>query len=301
MALAAIATLLLSSFLFVGEYIGSGWDLSIILVLYALATASYTYGAYAGEAAGIKNDQNYFRSMTARGALGWSMGIFLTGFYVLLYWYPATLGLVEDGPNTGIIAVFDPLSNLMKGKPASQWFMYGTLYTMAILYLGVKFMYKYRHNSYHLIRTTSVMFFQLAFAFIIPEILQGLNQPFFDMKMIWPLDYYAFFDWRINELTSSGQVGIFMLIWSVALILVVTPILTYFYGKRWYCSWVCGCGGLAETAGDPFRHLSDKSLNAWRVERWLIHAVLFFVTAMTAAVYIATFTTAVTPYSIRFR
>lgn len=284
LALAAVATLFLFSFLFVGEYIGSGWDLSVILALYALATASYTYGAYAGEAAGIKNDQNYFRSMTARGAIGWTMGIFLTGFYVLLYWYPATLGLVEDGPNTGIIAVFDPLSILMKGKPASQWFMYGTLYTMAILYLGVKFMYKYRHNSYHLIRTTSVMFFQLAFAFIIPEILQGLNQPFFDMKMIWPLDYYAFFDWRLNELTSSGQVGIFMLIWSVALILVVTPILTYFYGKRWYCSWVCGCGGLAETAGDPFRHLSDKSLNAWRVERWLIHTVLFFVTAMTAAV-----------------
>jgi polyferredoxin len=40
------------------------------------------------------------------------------------------------------------------------------------------------------------------------------------------------------------------------MIFIISPILTYFYGKRWYCSWVCGCGGLAETAGDSFRHLS---------------------------------------------
>jgi len=64
---------------------------------------------------------------------------------------------------------------------------------------------------------------------------------------------------------------------------VITPILTYFYGKRWYCSWVCGCGGLAETAGDPFRHLSNKSLIAWKIERWMIHGVLVFVSIMTVA------------------
>ncbi len=284
LGLAAIATLYLFSFMWVGSIISNFGDISLLILLYAMATASYIYGAYIGKSAGIKNDQNYFRSLTSRGALAWALGIFLTGFYVLLYWYPSTLGLVKNGPNTGIIAVFDPLSRFLKGQPASQWFMYGTLYTVAILFMGVKFMYKYRHNSYHLIRTTSVMFFQLAFAFLIPEILQRLNQPYFDFKMIWPLDYYAFFDWRIEELTSSGQLGIFMLVWSVALILIVTPILTYFFGKRWYCSWVCGCGGLAETAGDPFRHLSDKSLRAWQIERWMIHAVLFIVTAMTIAV-----------------
>jgi len=65
---------------------------------------------------------------------------------------------------------------------------------------------------------------------------------------------------------------------------VITPILTYKYGKRWYCSWVCGCGGLAETAGDSFRHLSDKSQFAWKVERWVIHSVLVFVIVMTTAV-----------------
>jgi polyferredoxin len=70
----------------------------------------------------------------------------------------------------------------------------------------------------------------------------------------------------------------------VASIFIITPILTYKYGKRWYCSWVCGCGGLAETAGDPYRHLSDNTQFAWKLERWLIHSVLVFVVVMTIAV-----------------
>jgi polyferredoxin len=73
-----------------------------------------------------------------------------------------------------------------------------------------------------------------------------------------------------------------MLIWGIILSLVIVPVMVYFYGKRWYCSWVCGCGGLAETLGDPYRQLSDKSLFSWKVERWLIHGVLVFATFMTA-------------------
>lgn len=39
---------------------------------------------------------------------------------------------------------------------------------------------------------------------------------------------------------------------------------------------------MAETAGDPFRQLSDKSLRAWKIERWSVHSVLVFVVIMTA-------------------
>ena len=59
--------------------------------------------------------------------------------------------------------------------------------------------------------------------------------------------------------------------------------MVYFFGKRWYCSWVCGCGGLAETLGDPYRQLSDKSMKAWKIERYLIHGVLVFAIIMTGA------------------
>lgn len=91
-----------------------------------------------------------------------------------------------------------------------------------------------------------------------------------------------FFDYRIAGFIENGSLGVFMLVWGIILVILGVPIITYFYGKRWYCSWVCGCGGLAETAGDPYRQLSDKSLKAWKVERWMVHSVLVFVTIMTA-------------------
>jgi polyferredoxin len=134
------------------------------------------------------------------------------------------------------------------------------------------------------------MFFQTIFAFLLPEILVRLHQPYFDFKNMWPLKYDFFFDWHLDKLLQSGNFGIFMLVWGITLFTLGVPILTYFFGKRWYCSWVCGCGGLAETLGDPFRQLSDKSLQAWKIERYLIHGVLVFAVVMTVSVLWTYFT-----------
>jgi polyferredoxin len=212
----------------------------------------------------------------ATGWLGIATGVFLIGFYVLLYWAPQHI--------TPWIQMVDPISRALSGNPASQWFLYGLLYTIVILVMGVRMFARYRHNRYQLIRTGSVMFFQTAFAFLIPEILVRLNQPWFDFKNIWPLDYDFFYAYNLNQLLASGTLGMFMLVWGIALIVIAVPVLSYFYGKRWYCSWVCGCGGLAETLGDPFRQLSDKSLRAWKFERWIIHGVLLGTILMTALV-----------------
>ncbi|MEM9822877.1 MAG: 4Fe-4S dicluster domain-containing protein [Bacteroidota bacterium] len=243
----------------------------------------YSWRAYMTQGAGIKNNGVWFSGLANRGVLGWVTGIVLTGFYVVLYWYPQYLGLNGEG-NTGLVGLFDPLSQLLKGQPASEWFVYGTLYTVAIVIFGFKFILKYRHNKYQIVRTISVMFFQLGFAFLLPEFMLSMNLPYNNFANMWPLNYYFFYDWNINNFLSAGNIGFFMLVWGILMFLLISPALTYFYGKRWYCSWVCGCGGLAETAGDPFRHLSNKSLNAWKVERWLIHGILVFITIMTVAV-----------------
>ncbi len=267
----------------------SRW-LWISIFLVSAGSVWYSINTYNAKPYGIKNNGVWFRSLTARGSLAWLLAIILTGFYVLLYWYPQYLGQGDGGENSGLIRLFDPLSQSLKGKPASQWFVYGTMYTLIMLLMGIKFIYKYRHDRYQVLRTVSVLFFQTAFAFILPEILQGLNKPYFDFKNIWPLNYYFFFDWHIDGLIQSGMLGYFMLFWGIISFLVLTPVLTWFYGKRWYCSWVCGCGGLAETAGDPFRHLSSSSMRAWKVERWMIHGVLVFVVVMTFMVLYTRFT-----------
>lgn len=258
--------------------------LGISLGLMVAGTLSYANSMYLKHPKGIKNNKVWFTSISARGLIGWLTGIGLTVFYVFLYWFPEYLGLNAEGKNGGIIALFDPLSRILSGNPASQWFVYGTLYTLAILIFGYKFILKYSHNKYQIIRTVSVMFFQLAFAFLIPEFMARLNYPYYDLKNMWPLNYYFFYDYNIKGFLNSGTIGMLMLIFGIASIFIISPVLTYFYGKRWYCSWVCGCGGLAETAGDPFRHLSSKKLSAWKLERWLIHLVLVFAVVMTIAV-----------------
>ncbi len=246
----------------------------------------YANDLYLNKNIGIKNNGIWFKSISSRGILGWITGVILTSFYIVLYFYPHLLGLGKDGAaNTGLVAVFDPLSQLLSGRNASQWFVYGTLYTVAILAFGYKFIMKYRHNRYEQIRTGSVMFFQLAFAFLIPEFMYRMNSglPYYDLKSIWPLNYYMFDEWSVKAFLSNGNIGLALIIFGVISIFVITPILTYKYGKRWYCSWVCGCGGLAETAGDSFRQLSSKKMSSWKLERWLIHTVLVFSVIMTVA------------------
>ncbi|MCE2707953.1 MAG: 4Fe-4S binding protein [Bacteroidota bacterium] len=226
----------------------------------------------------------FHSSLTNRGLLGILVGSYLILFYVILYWFPAYF--------VSLVWMVDPLSRFLSGGPASQWFLYGLVYTLAILVMGIRMFSKYAGNRYQQLRTASVMFFQTAFAFLIPEVLVRLNQPYFDFKNIWPLDYDFFFDYQLSTFLSSGGLGLFMLVWGCLLIVVAVPVFTYFYGKRWYCSWVCGCGGLAETVGDSFRHLSDKSLKAWKWERWTIHGVLalaVFMTTLTLVNYFSGF------------
>jgi len=262
--------------------------LTISLSAIFIGIVWYARTLYLGHPAGIHNNGLWFGSLTARGVLGWSVGLVLTLFYIILYWYPQFLGLYPEEGNTGLVGFFDPLSYLLNGHAATQWFVYGTLYTLAIVGFGYKFILKYRHNTYQVIRTISVMFFQLAFAFLIPELLSKLHpdKAYFakDIKNMWPLNYYFFEDWHLKNMIDGGTLGLFMLGFGIAMVFLISPILTYFFGKRWYCSWVCGCGGLAETAGDPFRHLSNKSTRAWKFERWSIHLVLVFSFVMTVAV-----------------
>ena len=228
---------------------------------------------------GIRNNRLVTSGLTSRGALGWTLAVLITGFYVLLYWFPQVL--------IHLIRMMDPVSQLLRDKPADQWFMYGSFYTVAVLVMGFRALLKYRHSRYQIVRTCSVMFFQLFLAFLIPSLMVFLNQPEYYFSYFWPLTYNALFPSTFEGLKSHpGGLGIFLFSWGAMMTFIATPILTCFFGKRWYCSWVCGCGGLANTLGDPWRQLSDKSLRAWKIERFTIHGVLVFIVLTTALLWL---------------
>jgi len=224
-------------------------------------------------APGIKNNGIYHNAATNRGWIAWLVLIYLVSFYLLLYFRADYV--------VNWTFILDPISQFLNGGKASQWFVYGFLYCTVMTVMAVRMYIKYRHNKYQILRTTSVLFFQIIFAFLIPEIMTSLNMPGYDFKNAFPLDYDFFFEWNIKSLTNSGAIGLFILVWGTVLTLVIVPVMVYFFGKRWYCSWVCGCGGLAETLGDPYRQLSDKSLKSWRLERWIVHSVLVVSVLMT--------------------
>jgi len=262
------------------DYLKSGWVAFLIFGLAVIGGLIY-FIPLMRALPGIQNHHIYHNKSQTAKSPAIVVFILLVLFYIILYQFPAYLA--------NQISLVEPLSQIMSGNASSQWFLYGFLYSLSMLVMGIRMMIKYRGVKYQQVRTVSVVFFQLAFAFTLPQILTRLQLPSYDLKSAWPLEYSYFFDYRVDQYMEAGTLGVYMFFWGIILFAVGVPLLTYFYGKRWYCSWVCGCGGLAETVGDPYRHLSDKSLGAWKVERWLVHGVLVFAVIMTAWVAYTTF------------
>ena len=258
-----------------------GMFLALILAL-LISGAIIVWIPMAKEPAGIKNNGIFQSALMKKW--GWAGILFaaiLAFMYCLIYWAPYYL--------TNFFKLADPVAYFIKNTNSDRWFWYGMVYTILVTVFGVRMVIKYRHVPYQLYRTGSVTFFQVCFAFTIPNILESLNLPGEDLKNIWPLDYDFLFDYNITSKLEAGTFGIFLLVWGIFLFLVAVPLLTHFFGKRWYCSWVCGCGGLAETAGDPFRQQSDKSMKAWKFERWTINSVLVIAVLMTVVLLIDLF------------
>jgi polyferredoxin len=146
---------------------------------------------------------------------------------------------------------------------------------------GINFLRKHGRNSpYHRIRTTTLVLVQVVLAFALPLVMAVFGKPEYYFSYFWPL--------KIEYLYPNVilQYPFLILAYSFIGSLVAFPIAAYFLGKRFYCSWICGCGGLANTAGEPFRHLSDKSVGAWKVEKVSIYSVLFAAVLATAIVWV---------------
>jgi NosR/NirI family nitrous oxide reductase transcriptional regulator len=156
-------------------------------------------------------------------------------------------------------------------------FYYSLLYTAIMWYFGIQCFLKYP-SRYQKLRYASLIFFQTSFFFAIPEFVApwifkvadwgheawrtyGLAYP-------WPLASYSI---RTPELQTSA-VHAFFFWWAMGLALVAIPLYVRWGGKS-FCTWICGCGGLAETLGDRWRHLAPKGPVAKKWE-WMGYVVL---------------------------
>jgi polyferredoxin len=175
-------------------------------------------------------------------------------------------------------------------RPWSFW--YTVLYTAAMTVFGARAMKRWgfdRKDRFQIWRYVSLIGFQWIFFFLIPEFLfkwaveyqwvgaklaadpnfAGNAWRSYGLIYAWPLFFYTFFG-------APHQVW---LVWGALLSFVFIPLLALFHGKR-YCSWICGCGGLAETLGDRWRHLAPKGRESVRWE-FMNTVMLWFAAAVT--------------------
>lgn len=176
------------------------------------------------------------------------------------------------------------------GRPWTFW--YTVLYSVLMTWFGIAAMRRWgldRKDKFQIWRYVSLLSFQWFFFFILPEFLfqwaiqyQWLGETLstdpqfagqawrsYGIIYAWPLFFYTFF-------YDPHQIWV---VWGVILTFGLIPLLAIFHGKR-YCSWICGCGGLAETLGDRWRHLAPKGDAALRWERmnkWIL-ATAFLIT-----------------------
>ncbi|MBM3802704.1 MAG: FAD-dependent oxidoreductase [Acidimicrobiia bacterium] len=178
-------------------------------------------------------------------------------------------------------------------RPWSFW--YTVLYTTLMTVFGVQALKRWgldRNDRFQIWRYVSLISFQWVFFFLVPEFLfqYAIQYQWVGAKLVsdptfaeqawrsygivyaWPLFFYTFF-------YNPHQIWI---AWGLLLTFVVIPILVVFHGKR-YCSWICGCGGLAETFGDRWRHLAPKGKASIRWE-WMNLAVLIAAGLVTVLV-----------------
>ena len=133
-----------------------------------------------------------------------------------------------------------------------------------------------RRDKFQVWRFSSLIGFQWIFFFLLPEFLfrwaieyqwvgerlaadpQFADQAWrtYGIVYAWPLFFYTFF-------YDPHQIWV---LWGVVLAFGIIPVAVLWHGKR-YCSWVCGCGGLAETLGDRWRHLAPKGKGSMRWQK----------------------------------
>lgn len=201
-------------------------------------------------------------SWRTRGPVGVAVSLGLIVFYLLLYFTDQ----------------LDPVAGALGFR--SKWLFYGFAYCLLMVGGAVYYLRRHGNSRYNRIRIATNVAVQVGLAFTLPVVMPWFGQPEFYFSYVWPLDWY-----KLHP-QSLAAAPVYLAVYSLGTALLAAPLLAYFFGKRWYCSWVCGCGGLANTFGDPWRHLTAHSTRSWRFEKVAVHAVMFLAVLSTFLLFL---------------
>ena len=162
-------------------------------------------------------------------------------------------------------------------------FWYSAMYTAVMVVFGVQAARRWgKRSRYQRWRYASLLSFQVIFFFLIPNfVVPFVGTP--EMRTEAWRSYGLFYAWPLFIYTFFTHAKVW-LIWGAVLAFVLIPVFARYFGKA-YCTWVCGCGGLAETLGDRWRHLAPKGQRAQAWEK-MNYFVLVWAVLITVAYWI---------------
>ena len=197
-------------------------------------------------------------------------------FYVLKHKKP----FFPFGPDHPLSAVPDLLALDLGFRTVDASFWGTVTYSLVVLIFGIR-AYRRNTSTVQKRRYLSLIGFQVLFLFGIPELLAPLviDRPWkvYAVTVPWPLSLFSMVDapgWvpdgteSTRFWTAAGWIGV-----AAATTFGLIPWYVRRNGQR-FCSYLCGCGGLAETLGDFWRHLAPRGRDAKRSE-WFGRAVFF--------------------------
>jgi NosR/NirI family nitrous oxide reductase transcriptional regulator len=187
-------------------------------------------------------------------------------------WFPFNLpDLFASAGAAVAVAVQDPatLIGTLAISAAKPSFWYTVAYSLLVVIFGLRRMNR-RRTPYVTAQTLTLMSVQIFPLFLLPEIIlpllhhnallpTGLADALFPVAnydhgrefwraygliLAWPLNVYNIF----THQPLWGWIGI-----GIVQTLILIPLGIYYWGKGFYCGWICSCGALAETLGDGFR------------------------------------------------
>lgn len=253
----------------------------------------------------------YERDFTLRRSL------FLVAWAVFVLWlYLAKAGLVFSDPVAHATAFLREPATAAQAELAHRWHdavtfagwegpwlwlrnlslgsLYPLVYSIVVLVFGIRALRRW-NDALQRKKYALLIFTQGFFYFFLPELvlrpLLGDNYWFgYTIAYPWPLlvspKTVGYFH-PSTELPSSFAAfvhsGNFYLLWAFVLSFVLLPVAVLFTGKR-FCSWMCGCGGLAETLGDEWRQFRPAGAANRHRERQIYYAlaIVFVLSVVTA-------------------
>ena len=235
------------------------------------------------EMIGSDPPRDFFRKVGIRLEKEWTLSRILLLFFtlslcLLIYtWKKGYYPFHYYGEGLG------RFSGIMKNPS----FWYSAVYTLLMVAFGLEAMKRWSRNwtdRHQILRFSSLIVCQVLSFFLI-ECLLALYLPgdtwwrAYAVSNPFPLLFDSFYN---LSGVSPGDLKITIAVMGFLMTFVVIPVFVRYHGKR-FCSWVCGCGGLAETLGDRWRHLSPKGE---RSRRWEVMGDLVLFWAFVSALSI---------------